>query len=92
VPSGGPKLNQNSDIDTGADRTFSSQALTRGMVIKNISASGQLLYISHAATPTSTNSFVLAPGEFSPFLECTNANVPLMRPSADNAAACYAGV
>lgn len=88
--SAGFKADQNNDIDTGADRTFASQALVKGMLVTNISTASQSLYLSHATGPTATNSYVLGPG-LSVWVPCTNANQLLMRPSADNAAACYLG-
>jgi hypothetical protein len=92
IPSGGPKMGQVTAIATGADSNFGSQALTRGMVIKNISSAGEKLYLSHAATPTSTNSYVLYPGETTPFIECSNANLIYMRSSTGSTgAASYAG-
>lgn len=92
APSGGSFMGQVGSIGTAADVTFSSQALVHGMTIKNISASGELLYLSQAATPTSTNSYVLYPGETTPFIECTNANAIKMRSSTGSAGmACYSG-
>ena len=91
VPSGGFKTGQNTDIDTGAAEQFGSQALTRGLYVKNISTSGQYLYLGPTSGVASTDGWVLAPGETSPFIEATNATAVYMLPSANNAAACYIG-
>jgi hypothetical protein len=86
-----PKMDQVGSIGTGADVQFASQVLVKGMAIKNISTAGQLLYLKHSATPTSTNSLALLPGEWSNDIECTNANQVYMRASASGGAACYSG-
>jgi hypothetical protein len=76
----------------GTASQFTSQTLVKGMVIRNCSTGGQLLYITKSATtPTATNSYVIAPGESTPFLECTNANAWKVLASAASGAACMAG-
>lgn len=85
-----PKMDQVGSIGTSADVQFTSQVLVKGMAIKNISAT-QTLYVKHVATPTSTNSMVLLPGEWSNDIECTNADQVYMRASAAGGAACYSG-
>ena len=91
LPPASPKLGQVTSIGTSSDVQFTTQALVKGMQIKNISTGGQALYVSQAATPTSTNSMVLLPGEWSNDIECTNVTAVFMRASATGAAACYSG-
>jgi hypothetical protein len=88
---GAPKIDQVGSIGTSADVQFATQTLTKGMSIKNVSTGGQTLYIKHSAGPTSSNSLLLAPGEWSDPIECTNANQVYMRASASGGAAAYSG-
>ncbi len=87
----GPKMDQVGSIGMSADVQFASKTLAKGMAIKNISTGGQSLYLKDVATPTSSNSCVLLPGEWSNDIECTNANAIFMRASASGGAACYSG-
>ena len=85
------RMGQNNNIDTGADRQFSSQTLTYGMWIKNTSLSNQTIYYNIASSVSSSNSSELLPGEWSEFIPCTNANQVNMLPSANDAKAIYHG-
>lgn len=86
------RSDQNNNIDTGANRTFTSQILTYGMWIKNISTSGQIIYYNDTGVAVSaSNSTELLPGEWSEFIPCTDASQVAMLPSANDAKACYHG-
>ena len=65
--------------------------LVKGLRVKNISTSGQVLYVYHQATPTSSNCLPLLPGEWTNHLDATNANQVYMRASASGGAAAYDG-
>jgi hypothetical protein len=91
VPSAGPKAGYVGSIGTGADVSFASEALTAGLYIKNASTTGQILYYSHAAAPSSTTAYSLLPGEVSPFIRASNANAIKMRASAASGAAAFSG-
>ena len=92
APSGGVKVGYVGSIATGADSQFGSQALSQGMLVKNISTGGEVLYIDAAATPTATGAFHLYPGE-SVFFAVTNANQVYMRAATGSSSgkACYSG-
>jgi hypothetical protein len=91
LPPATSKIAQVGSIGTAADVQFSTQALVKGMWVRNSSTAGQLLYISMSATPTATNGWILAPGEITPFLDCINATAVFMRASAASGAASYFG-
>lgn len=88
-PTAGWFAGQNTDIDTTSE-DLGSQALSKGLYVKNISTAGQIVYLSQT-TATSTNSWQLLPGEVSPFIEATNVSQIKVIASANNAAASWSG-
>jgi hypothetical protein len=74
---------QKTAIGTGSNVSFTTQALTRGMWIQNVSAAGQIIYVAITGTPSNTNGIWLYPGE-KVWADVNNANVPIMRASASS--------
>lgn len=90
VPSGGPKGGNNSDVDTSYEAlSGTSVALTRGVYIQNTSTGGQVATLSMDSG--TTDSIQLNPGQISPFIEVTNANVPYAKMSANNGSLAWIG-
>lgn len=82
---------QNTDIDA-ASEDLGSQAVAKGVWVKNISTAGQILYLSQT-TATATNGWQLFPGETTPFpIECRNVSEIKAICSAANGSACWYGV
>jgi hypothetical protein len=93
VPSAGPKFGQNTSIGSGSDAQFTSQTLSRGMVITNLDTAINLL-ISHQTGPSAAGSTTrtIKPGMSSSFIACTNVTAVYMRSASGTIAACYEGV
>jgi hypothetical protein len=91
VPSGGSYTGYVGSIGTGADVSFSTQALSEGFYIKNVSTAGQVIYYGVSAAPSATTAPPLQPGEVSPFIRASNVTAMKMRASAASGAATYQG-
>lgn len=91
-PAAGPKFGRNDAIGSGSDAVFPSRLLARGMVVRNLHATIDLL-ISDAPgpTPTGATTTTVKGGGVSGFIACTNANVPYMRSASGTISACYEG-
>lgn len=92
VPSGGPKFGAHyTIIATGNGVNFASKAFTRGMTIVNLDNTNSLLVSVGVPGSADVDTFTVKAGQPSPFIACSNANVPALKSSAGTISACYIG-